>query len=187
MKEHIVIFLLPILLFSAYAVHCGQHDSLEENVDTIAFCEVVQNPDSYDGRKIRVRAILDVGPEQQRLYDPECMGDKTSTWVEFDGAHKQSSAEVRQQLEKILDADGRAFVVVVGRFDGPRKFEVPEGIDPKLAEFLKQANSRYGHLNGYRFQFVIVSVEQVEPVPADVPWFKWDTPEGPRLFPLPED
>ena len=35
---------------------------------------------------------------------------------------------------------------------------------------MRETNSRYGHMNGWKFQFVFSTIEKVESVPTDTPW-----------------
>lgn len=162
--------------FLIMAFLCGNQFTASTKVplkpEDVPFCTLVHNAERYNGHTIRVKAILAVGPEQAVLYDTDCCCEDVSTWVDFNDAFEKSSPGMWQQLNKVLAANHRAYVVYVGRFDGPKKFNPPQGMNPNLAALLRKANSRYGHLNGYRFQFVPIRLERVQPVPSEVPWFQ---------------
>lgn len=139
-----------------------------------SFCEIVTHPEKYDGQTLRVRAILTEGPESTALYDPGCASDATSTWVEWEGfsdAIEKAPRGIRKKLEKRLKSDRRAYVVLVGRFDGRlREPSIPPRASEYVAKILRLSPTGYGHLIQYRFQFTPSSIEKVEPVQKDVPW-----------------
>jgi hypothetical protein len=111
-----------------------------------------------------------VGPETSGVYSPDCLDSDTSTWATFSSQYKNPRGKTGKRLRKLLDRDGRARVELVGRFHGPRKVEVPDYVPPEFAKAMMYTNSRYGHLNLYRFLFEIESIERVERVKKNTPW-----------------
>jgi hypothetical protein len=77
-----------------------------------------------------------------------------------------------ERMEKILDASGRARIVAVVEFDGPKPVEIPAGTPPELSEVMRGTNSRYGHQNQFGSRVVLLKIISVEPVPSDAPWPK---------------
>jgi hypothetical protein len=97
------------------------------------------------------------------------MAEESATWYESDTLEEATPRAVRRQVGRLLKRDGRALVTVVGRFHGPRKYEPPDGLDPGVAELLRKANSRYGHMEAFRFQFEPLRIEDATAVAKEVP------------------
>jgi hypothetical protein len=73
--------------------------------------------------------------------------------VVFDPAYVYTADVVKKQFDAALclgqpRCEGKARITFVGRFEGP-------------------AETGYGHLNSYHYQFSIVRIEKVEPVAVD--------------------
>jgi hypothetical protein len=127
---------------------------------TIAFCELISHPELYDKRVVRTEAISAIGIESAVLYDPQCSTEETRTWVTHDAAWSKADKKLLMAYNALLFDEnngrvprghsGRARAVLIGRFEASDK-------------------NGYGHLNQYRFQFVIMGIEKVESVPEDVP------------------
>jgi hypothetical protein len=49
--------------------------------DSVTFCDLVRNPDKYDGHEVSVRATYRYGFEWQELYCLDCK-DKGKAWLE---------------------------------------------------------------------------------------------------------
>ena len=54
---------------------------LYRQVDSVTFCDLVRNPDKYDGQEVSVRATYRYGFEWQELYCLDCK-DKGKAWLE---------------------------------------------------------------------------------------------------------
>ncbi len=84
--------------------------------------------------------------ENAYLYDPACSGEASYIWTELDPSYAHSDDALKKKLDQLLCPSqpcptGKAQVTVVGRFEGP-------------------ATSPYGHLDGYRFRFSLIRLEQ---------------------------
>jgi hypothetical protein len=143
-----------------------------EKPETVALCELTTNWRKYDHRTVRIEAIYSTGPESSEVYDPGCSVRDHVAWVPPD-LSKVAPADMVDKMNQLLRSSGRAQIVAIGEFDGPKKVEIPPGTSPGLAAFLQAANSHYGHQNGWDFQFVISRIEKVEPTPTDAPWPSW--------------
>jgi hypothetical protein len=129
---------------------------------TVAFCELVSHPQRYDKRVVRTEAISAIGIESAVLYDPQCSTEETRAWVTYDSAWSKTDQKLRTAYNNLLSDEnngriprghsGRARAVLVGRFEASDK-------------------NGYGHLNQYRFQFVIMNLEKVEKVGEDIPYW----------------
>ena len=134
-----------------------------------SLCELAANWQKYDHTIVRIRAIYRAGNETSEIYDENCPDSGNSAWVppNLDGA---LPVNIKSRFDDILHTSGRARVVVTGEFDGPKKVDIPSGTSPGLAKIMSTVDSRYGHMNHWKFQFVFSEVESVEPVAAGDPW-----------------
>ena len=114
----------------------SQTVSKEEYVP-VAFCDLVERPAEYDGRRVSVYATYRYGFEWQEIYCMKCRGgDKT--WPEFP---PDSPQEMRRALRRAPKGQG----TLNGTFKGA---------------FQSQPGA-FGD-GGYRFQLVLESVTNVE-------------------------
>ena len=51
-----------------------------KRVDSVKFCDLVNNPDKYDNQSVSTVAVLLTGFERAFLYDPMCISEKTLVW-----------------------------------------------------------------------------------------------------------
>lgn len=154
-------FLPLILLLSLISVKAQQPEVRQSTpeIPTVAFCDLLRNPEFYDGKEVRFRAILSSGFEVSALSDPACDGkEEFLTWVEFDkSVYTSSKPEVLEKFKKVFCC---------------RYVDDPEWIMKKtellvMAVFHKQNDEGYGHTNIFRFLVTIKRVEEVG-VPEDV-------------------
>lgn len=151
-----LIFLLS--LFSAKAQKSEVPQSTPA-IPTVAFCDLLRNPELYHGKEVRFRAILSSGFEVSALSHPDCAGEeKFLTWVEFDrSVYSSSKPEV---LEKFREAFCCRYV------DDPqwimkRTDLLATGI------FYKPNEEGYGHTNIYRNLVILKRIEEVG-VPKEI-------------------
>lgn len=123
----------------------------DHKAQTITFCELVNNPMRYNGELLRTQAIIWAGLENQSIYDPSCYSEDVSTWIEY--GNKEAFITLDDALNAFRGGHRatRVNATLVGRFDVASK----EGV---------------GHLNGFKFQFSIIAVENVQAVPSEIPW-----------------
>jgi hypothetical protein len=120
--------------------------ALVDSAPTVSFCELVKHPELYQQKVIRIQAILHGDRENQMLYDSDCPDEDSFSWVVFDPAYANTDESIKIGLAEALrpkppNMEGKARVTAVGRFEGPN-------------------SNGFGHLNGYRFQFSIMRIEQ---------------------------
>jgi hypothetical protein len=134
----------------------------EQQIPTVAFCDLVSAPTQYLGKMVRVRATIyfdSTGVFNNKvMYDPAtCSGGENRVWVEFDPASYTSLGVAGKTLGNLIIPDKgphwvrRAEIVAVGRLDDENKRKEPP-------------------INLYRFQFIVYRLEQAEPVARDVGW-----------------
>jgi len=145
--------------FEKSIVRCTQSQAVN-------FCDLVNNPERYNHKVIRIGAIL-VGYHHQHLYDPSCDGGGTDTWADYD-----SPESTDKMMKAVAALNGEGFqrgniwvkVVLVGRFEERQPGE------PK--SWVEEQNVPDIHPIKDRFRFVIMNVEHAEPVAEGVPWPK---------------
>jgi hypothetical protein len=168
-------FSLICLLIAASATGARQTSTTApKKLETISLCELTTNWRKYDHKMVRVDGIYSTGAESSEIYDPGCSVRDHVAWVPPDLA-KMAPHEMIDKMSQLLESTGRAQIVAIGEFDGPKKVDIPPGTSPGLAATLQAADSHYGHQNGWDFQFVISTIEKVEPARADAPWPHWAT------------
>jgi hypothetical protein len=131
--------------------------------NAVGFCDLVRNPERFNHKIVRVEAMI-VGFHHQHLYDPGCDSADTHSWADYDS--RRATDNMMKAISVLKDGGFRrgnlwAKVVLVGRFD-----ERPPGDLPSLFDDLNAQN----HPTKDRFRFVIMNVEQAQPVASDVPW-----------------
>lgn len=166
--SHAIISVLLLLCATVFAA-TGQPQRKDKpriksasKTKTVAFCELIAHPELYDKRIVRTQVISAVGVESQVLYDPQCSTRETRTWATQGAAWSKADKKLQAAYLALLfdenngrfprGRSGRAKAILIGRFEASNK-------------------NGYGHLNQYRFQFSIMGIEKVEPVPADVPYW----------------
>jgi hypothetical protein len=121
----------------------------------LSYCDLVKTPQSFSGKRIRVRAIYKYGFEIQRLDPPACCPERgVKIWVEMESRLQGHSLKLFRKLPKGM---GLALATFVGTFEsaGP-----------------------YGD-GGYRFKFTVDQIEKLEATvkasPShDPPWVPRD-------------
>ena len=173
------------LLIFASASQAGtapQGPALDQPLKTVSLCQLTQHWENYDHKMVRIEANYLSGFEISEVYDPGCATRSDHTaWVAVlqYGSPSPVPKELKGKLSELLKQNGRARITVIGEFDGPKKVNVPPGLSPEAADAMRTTNNRYGHRNGWKFQFVFSKVEKVEAVPASDPWPAWSGDKKP--------
>ena len=106
----------------------------------ISYYDVVRDPTNRFEQIIRVRGTYSHDMENSALGDFGC-GQNIWTWVAADPDSNFMQAIVN------LKRGQRADAVFLGRLSGPN-------------------NEGYGHLNGYRYQLIVMNVDELKPLSA---------------------
>lgn len=132
--------------------------------EVVDFCELVNRPRQYAGKRIRLRGVLvennkpRVDGADPFLYQPACRNQNLKVVIRWLNLTYQRTAagELLKDIRANSDAFGvsRARVVLVGSFKGPTKH-------------------KFGHLGWADSEFSIDDVEDAQPVPANLPWPQW--------------
>ena len=132
-----------LCLFVMSSCHPRTEEVTPPEVD---FCTLKEKPNEFNGRLVSVNAYIHRDPENFSIYDVKCNKD-TFVWAEYDDALVEKE---RAMLQDALCQTkpcprGEARVRVTGRFEGP-------------------SETGYGHLNDYRFKFIITTINEAHPV-----------------------
>lgn len=128
--------------------------SSDPEIVGVDLCDLIREPDRYDGKKIRVVATYRYGFEWSEIYCSSCWHrDEGRIWVDFDDAFEDTTSKRIRRLLKSNSESGRTLLMTaVGRFS--------------------KSPSRYNHENEYTFAFVVEKVEKAtkifdgSPVPS---------------------
>jgi len=129
----------------------------------ITCCELIQNPDRYFSKTIRVRAVL-LGYHELALYDPACKGVDKYVRADFDSASRKKLVMGIADLNGVGLKEGNfwAEVVLVGRFEKVNAAEA-YGNRPES----QKVNHQYIK---YRFRLVVLDVEHASAVASTLSW-----------------
>jgi hypothetical protein len=152
---------LILSLFLLALSPCGAHNvssvcktpSME--VQTVAFCDLIRQPELYDHKTVRVTAIYRYGAEWSQLYCLDCI-TAGATWVDLDDSFaKNTDSKLAKKIGENGFRGRTVRVVAVGEFYG--------------------SGGRYGHMGSYRYKFQMSRLEQAtiilndSPIPAKLP------------------
>lgn len=102
----------------------------------IAFCDLLHDPQAFNGKEVTVRATYRYGYEWSQLYCLDCL-DKGRAWLSIPADVDEKTIKALKHAPKWA---GTVNVTVHGVF---------------------MSGGTFGHLNGYRYQFVADSVTDV--------------------------
>ena len=135
------------------------HAQTKTSIPTVAFCELTSHPEKYLNKLVRTEASYIVWWESWYLYGDQCIDDdhkiSSSSHCAGDDKECQSKFELEwKKLEPFMRSQKssdamRVKAVFTGRLEGP---------------------GRYGHLDGFKYEFRIVSVGKVKAIPDRVSW-----------------
>jgi hypothetical protein len=145
--------------------------SQQADIPVVDYCELLRTPDLYDKKIIRLRALYVRGFEVAAFEHPQC-DEARSVWVEFDQSEPScTDKKIRKAMQAIFNpprkrkrgvieigGPERAELLAVGRFEGPRP-GIPVGSQGR------KIFTGHGHMNEYKYKFVVQCVEQVKAAP----------------------
>ena len=141
------LIIFTIVLFSTLIVGSAQNPisksqaSSMSDIATIAYCELIRNPEKYDGKVVRTNATYRFGFEWAEFYCLDCWDGEHRTWVDYEDELCPKSKKIKGN-----DLRGRTVnVQVVGKFYGAGRMG-------------------YGHMNAYQYKFVVSCVESAKTI-----------------------
>lgn len=105
---------------------------------TVTLCELLRNPNEYNGKVVTVRATLRFGFEWSQLYCLDCL-ESGRAWLDLPSDLEEDQIS-RKALKKLPREAGIVNLTVQGVFS---------------------SGGTYGHENGYQFQIRAVRISDV--------------------------
>jgi hypothetical protein len=119
---------------------------------TINFCDLLRNPDCYDGKEVKIHAKYLSTFEVSAFVDSSCTDMDSRAWVEFDRISISASAKP-EILQKIKQ---QVYCCMWGGDNYLRETKMlVKGI------FHKPNKEGYGHDNKYRFMVTVKGIEEI--------------------------
>lgn len=129
-----VVWLVLVLL----ALCPAKAQQSQDITQSVAYCTLAREPQSFAGKRIRVRAIYKYGFEIQQLDPPTCCaGRGPKIWVEMEPGLQGNSLKLFRKLPKGM---GLALATFAGTFE---------------------SGGPYGD-GGYRLKFTVDQIENLE-------------------------
>ena len=121
------------------------------NTPTVTFCDLVHNPDLFDGQEVRFRATYLANSKVAAFIDLNCMAKDKRTWAEFDGISIKASAPpgVFEKIEK---------QIFCGKCGDDNKWRETEML---VTGIFHGDDMGHGRLGKYRFMVTVKHVEEI--------------------------
>jgi hypothetical protein len=103
---------------------------------SVKFCDLLRDPEKYNGQKVKLRATFRYGFEWQQLYCLDCL-DKGTAWLELPNNLDDESEKAFKKMPK---GAGIVNLTVMGTF---------------------HVGGSYGHMNGYHYELIAQEIRDV--------------------------
>ena len=143
--------LLALLLNILPAPAQTNKPNAASDVLNVTLCDLVHNPDIFEGKEVRLRATYLSNSKVASLVDQNCMAKDKQTWVEFDGLSIKASAasELYEKLEE---------QILCGKCGGDNKWRETEML---VTGIFHGGDMGHGRLGKYRFMVTVKNVEEI--------------------------
>ncbi|HKO41947.1 MAG TPA: hypothetical protein VJU84_01550 [Pyrinomonadaceae bacterium] len=143
--------LLALLLNILPAQAQTNKPNAASDVLNVTLCDLVHNPDIFDGKEVRLRATYLSNSNVASFVDQNCMAKDKQTWVEFDGISIKASAsgELYEKLEE---------QILCGKCGGDNKWRETEML---VTGIFYGDDTGHGRLGKYRFMFSVKNLEEI--------------------------
>jgi hypothetical protein len=144
--------LLLALLLNIFPAPAQNNKPLEaSDIPTVTLCDLVYNPDIFDGKEVRLRATYLSNSKVAAFVDQNCMAKDKRTWVEFDGLSIKASAP-SELYEKVGEQ------ILCGRCGADNKWRETEML---VTGVFHGDDIGHGRLGKYRFMVTVKNVEEI--------------------------
>lgn len=113
----------------------------------VSYCKLVDNPDRYHEKLVRVSGVYERGFEKSYLYDPECRSNQSQMWVSHHKSFVLDGDSEEARKNRTISGFGQWSVIAVGRFVRAKGLV------------------RFGHLGCCRYELGLVRIEESEKLP----------------------
>jgi hypothetical protein len=141
----LLLSLLPI------KAHSNKSNSIASRIPTVAFCDLINHPDSYNGKKVRFRAKYLSTFEASAFVDGNCTDREHLTWVEFD----RSAIEALSRPEVLRKVQEQIYCCMYAGLEYSRHTEM------MVTGVFHSSEGSYGHDSMYRFMVEVKKVEEI--------------------------
>lgn len=146
MKSLLIALFLVAVTFASVR---GQEATAGAEAPTVAFCDLIKQPELYDQKIVRLQATYRYGFEWSELYCADCL-EGGRVWVDFDDSFEsRTNPKVAKKINGNEDRGRTVSVVAAGKFYG--------------------SGGNYGHLGRYEFRFVMSRLEKAKVILKDSP------------------
>ena len=147
------IYILLLALLLAILPSPTQNNKPVEvsDIPTVTFCDLVHNPDIFDGKEVRFRATYLSNSKVAALVDQSCLAKDKRTWVEFDGISIKASAPP-ELYEKV---ETQIFCGKCGDDNNWRETEI------LVTGIFRGDDIGHGRLGKYRFMVTVKKIEEI--------------------------
>ena len=151
--SHMKIYALLLALFLNILPAAAQNNKSIETTDilNVTLCDLVHNPDIFDGKEVRLRATYLSNSKVAAFVDQNCMAKDKQTWVEFDGISIKASAQ--SELYEKLEGQ-----ILCGKCGGDNKWRETEML---VTGIFHGDDTGHGRLGKYRFMMSVKNVEEI--------------------------
>jgi len=157
--KHVIPTIIVSLLI---VVAANAQTTSPPEIPTVRYCDLLANPESYDGKQIRLRAEYDSGWEHSVFWDDKCVKrwePKKLVWAEFDDAVASNTKPAT--LARFEESRWRPETDRGGRItDKSRSWHV----DLLVIGVFHKATSTdigFGHTNAFPFMITVSKIERV--------------------------
>jgi hypothetical protein len=106
-------------------------------------CQLIKNPDQYNGKVIEIRAHISASDEASVALDPRCLGSTILFLVEDSRTNQAAASEAElRRLAQLLKQHSSVTATIIGLFDHAQE-------------------RRFGHQNGWNDRILATSVSDV--------------------------
>jgi len=121
------------------------------DIPTVTLCDLVHNPDLFDGKVVRMRVTYLANSKVAAFVDQNCMAKDKRTWAEFDGISIKASAP-SEMFEKVEEQ------ILCGKCGDGNKWRETEML---VTGVFNASDTGHGRLGKYRFMVTVKNVEEV--------------------------
>jgi hypothetical protein len=146
------IYLSIIMLLLSQLQILAQNTSAESSdIPTITFCDLINNPDLYDGKEVRFQATYLANSEVGAFGNPYCSSKENRTWAEFDSSSIKASSkpEIYQKIEE---------QILCGKCGAETHWRQTEML---VTGIFNGSDIGHGRFGEYRFMVTVKNVEEI--------------------------